>query len=160
MIKKLMCLITGLSMILVYAPAFAGGPAPFAGPAPQPCVPAQPAPCGPGYAAPGGNPCAFWGDAPFPGLCGGIVALPFLVVGTILGGNPLGPNAPVGMAPCGPLRVGPGPAGARYYPPAPCAGGYPPAPRSFLSNGILGNLPGLDVASGLIGTVTGGPGVL
>jgi hypothetical protein len=156
--RKLLSMLVGLSMVIACGPAFAGGPVPSAGPAPQPCAP-PPAPCGPGYAAPGGNPCAFWGDAPFPGLCGGIVALPFLVVGTILGGNPLGPHAPVGVAPCAPPRAAMGPA-ARYCPPAPYVNGYPPRPTSFLSNGILGTLPPVDLASGLIGNITGGPGLL
>jgi len=131
--------------------ALAGGP---------PVAAAPMAPCGParGY-APAGNPCAYWGDAPFPGLCGGVVALPFLVVGSLLGGNTVGPYPPV-----------PGPA-YRYAPGAYAPGAYapgragcpPPAPAcgpgygasGLGGGGILSGLPCLDLCANIFSGMGG-----
>lgn len=58
--KRVICLFLSMLLIITASLAMAGG-APYAN----------------GRCAPrGGNPCAYWGDAPFPGLCGGVVALP------------------------------------------------------------------------------------
>ena len=143
MIRKILGLLVCLTLVMCASLALAGGPAQQA--------PAQaygPAPCGPGYY---GNPCAFWGDAPIPGLCGGVIALPFLVVGSLLGGNPAGP--------CGP------PPSPRYNcaprplpPPRSCA---PPAYGPYYGGGgLLGGLPVFDLTSSLLGGITGGAGLL
>jgi hypothetical protein len=141
------CLVIVASGSLVMAGGAVGQPM-----GAQPCPPQ----CGPMYRppiGPGGNPCAFWGDAPFPGICGGIVALPFLVVGTLLGGNPLGPCAPAPYN-CAPRRaVLPG----YYAAPPRCGPGYPP---NFMANSILGGFPPAELASGLVGSITGGAGLL
>jgi hypothetical protein len=147
MVKRVFSIFLCVMMLSTASLALAGGP---------PAVAA--APCAPPYPAkaygPAGNPCAYWGDAPFPGLCGGIVALPFLVVGSLLGGNTVGPYPPVpgpgykyGAAPYPPAKVYPPPAA-----PA-CGPGYaPPAcgPSAF-GGGILTGLPCLDLCSSLLG---------
>jgi len=145
MIRRIFGLFICVVVLASATLALAGGPV-----AP---APAAAAPCGPAYGR-AGNPCAFWGDAPFPGLCGGVVALPFLVVGTILGGNPMGPCAPAPMPRygCAPGPVAPVPYG-RYG----AAPGYPP---TYANQGILGGLPGIDIASGLLSGITGGQGLL
>lgn len=146
MIRRIFGLFICVVMIASATVALAGGPVA------QAPVAAPPA-CGPGYVR-GGNPCAFWGDAPFPGLCGGVVALPFLVVGTILGGNPMGPcgPAPLPRYGCAPRALAPAP-----YPVYGAAPGYPP---TYANQGMLGGLPGLDIASGLFSSITGGQGLL
>ncbi len=95
MVKRVFGVITCFVILAMACVAMAGGAV-----APAPVAPCAPAPCGPAM----GNPCAYWGDAPFPGLCGGVVALPFLVVGSLLGGSSMGPGpAPVAVpAPYGP----------------------------------------------------------
>lgn len=145
MIRRIFGLFICVVLFATATMALAGGPV-----APAPAAAPY---CGPAYGR-AGNPCAFWGDAPFPGLCGGVVALPFLVVGTILGGNPMGPcaPAPVPRLGCAPAPVGPVPYG-RYG----AAPGYPPA---YANQGILGGLPGLDIASGLFNSITGGQGLM
>ncbi len=144
MVKRVICLFLSVLMISAATLAVAGGP-----------------PCAPGpYAPRGGNPCAYWGDAPFPGLCGGVVALPFLVVGSLLGGNTVGPYGPVpgpgyqcAPPPCPPQGY-PGPANP---PCGPVYGnGYSAMP---VGNGILGGLPCFDICSGLFGSITNGTGL-
>jgi len=155
MVKRVFSLFFCVMMLSTASLAFAGG---------APAVAA--APYAPAYPAkayvPAGNPCAYWGDAPFPGLCGGIVALPFLVVGSLLGGNTVGPYPPVpgpgykyAPPPCPPAKV--------YVPPtAPgCAPAYaPPAcgPAAY-GGGILSGLPCLELCSSLLG-MGGGAGLL
>jgi hypothetical protein len=133
--------------------AVAGGP-PVAAPMPAgPCPPTK------AY-APGGNPCAYWGDAPFPGLCGGVVALPFLVVGSLLGGNTVGPYPPV---PGPAYRYAPGmypPAKMGYPPPAAACGPTYAAPACGPSgygggSSILSGLPCLDLCASILGGVGG-----
>lgn len=151
MVKRVMCLVLSILFISTATLAMAGGP-PYA---PAGCAPAGGAPAG------GGNPCAYWGDAPFPGLCGGVVALPFLVVGSLLGGNTVGPYGPV--PPPG-YAAGPPPVPPRAYagpvnqPCGPVYGSGYPAPVP-VANGILGGLPCLDICSGLFGTITNGTGL-
>ncbi len=114
--------------------AIAGGPVPYG-----------PGACGPA-AAPYGNPCAYWGDAPFPGFCGGVVALPFLVVGSLLGGNPTGPCGPPPSPRYGCVQY---PSPNRYYGPPPPMG-----------SPLFGAIPGADVCTGLFGSVMGGAGLI
>lgn len=128
-----------LCLILV-----ASGTLVLAGGAPQPGYPSAPYP-GKTYTG-AGNPCAYWGDAPFPGMCGGVVALPFLVVGSLLGGNTMGPCAPTAPPVYGAPAVRPlQPCAAPVYGP--------------LNGGILSGLPCLDICAGLFGSVTGGFGL-
>lgn len=145
MVKRVICLMLSIMFLSTATLAMAGG-APYAS----------------GRCAPGGvNPCAYWGDAPFPGMCGGVVALPFLVVGSLLGGNTTGPYGPV---PGPGYQCAPPP-----YPPSPYAGPVNPPcgpvygnayPSSVpVNNGILGGLPCFDICSGLFGTVTNGTGL-
>lgn len=148
MLRKMSGLFICVTLLTCASLAMAGGAPPAARPYGAPCPPAY---------GPGGNPCAYWGDAPLPGLCGGIVALPFLVVGTLLGGNPTGP--------CGP------PPSVRYncapppYPPqkyyAPPAAYYGPAYGPWGYGGpTVGGIPAFDIVSGLVGGITGGAGLL
>lgn len=131
-----------LCLILV-----ASGTLALAGGAVQPAY--QPAPYpGKAYGA-AGNPCAYWGDAPFPGMCGGVVALPFLVVGSLLGGNTMGPCAPA--AP--PIYGAPAVRAPQPYA-APVAPVY-----GAMGGGMLSGLPCLDICAGLFGSVTGGFGL-
>ncbi len=137
MIRKIFSVLVCLTMTFLAPVAFAGG-----APAPQ-----GPPGCAPGPAA---N-CSYWGDAPFPGLCGGVVALPFLVVGSLLGGNTAGP--------CGP----PPDPRAGYGPPPPnrpMAQAPAPAPAAYAgpveSGGMLSGLGCVGVATDLISSVTGG----
>ncbi|HMK34220.1 MAG TPA: hypothetical protein VK463_04065 [Desulfomonilaceae bacterium] len=147
MVKRVISVLISILMLCSASLALAGG-APVGPPVSYPAKP-----CGPG----GGVPSNYWGDAPFPGLCGGVVALPFLVVGSLLGGNTVGPYGP-----------GPGPG---YGPPAPytCA---PPAPKPYVApcgpgagygygggGSIFSGLPCLELCSGLLGGI-GGPGFL
>jgi hypothetical protein len=113
----------------------------------------QGAPCGPNVGGPQSN---YWGDAPIPGLCGGVIALPFLVVGSLLGGNPAGPYGP---APYGPAPYGPPtqacPPGS-YAPPAcppgaPQYGGPPPGYGYAPPAGPLSGIPCLDMFSSFFG---------
>lgn len=147
MIRRIFGLFICVVMFASATMALAGGAV-----APAPAPVAAPY-CGPAYGR-AGNPCAFWGDAPFPGLCGGVVALPFLVVGTILGGNPIGPTgpAPIPRYGCAPRPLAPMPYG-RYG----AAPGYPP---TYANQGMLGGLPGIDIASGLFNSITGGQGLM
>lgn len=147
MIKKIFCAILCVIVLASATLALAGGP-PVA--AAAPCGPAPRAAYGPP-----GNPCAFWGDAPFPGLCGGVVALPFLVVGSLLGGNTTGPYGP-GFRPG--YKGVPAP-----YPPvkyvAPAAPGYYGAAYGpTAGGGLFAGIPCLDLFSGVFGSVTNGIG--
>lgn len=108
MVERFLAVLLAAVMAAVPTVALAGGAPVVATPAPVACGPGgcvtsapAPAPCGPvgmhrGY----GPRSAYWGDAPFPGICGGIVALPFLVVGSLLAGN-----SPAALA--GPPAVAP-----------------------------------------------------
>lgn len=157
--KKVFSLLLCVALIGTAFIAVAGGPPAPPRPYGQPC--AQPGPQGPQ--------CAYWGDAPFPGMCGGVVALPFLVVGSLLGGNPTGP--------CG---APPAPQYGCAQPPAPPVQGYaavpppyPPArppyaaatpPAGYYANpaqaGLLAGVPGIGLCTDLISSVTGGAGIL
>ena len=171
MVKKVLSIFLCLTMLIGTSLVAAGG-APVA----PGCAPVAPRGCGP-YA--GGQYGAapppysnYWGDAPFPGLCGGVVALPFLVVGSLLGGNTVAP--PPYAGPAGPM--GPGyKYGPRPYPQAQCAPMPRPIPQAYpapascgagpgyqgaFGGSVLGGLPCLDVASGLLGAVTGGVGLM
>ncbi len=160
MAKRFLIFIICVAMIASASLALAGGPAY----APQRYSKA----CGP---AQGGN-CAYWGDAPFPGMCGGVVALPFLVVGSLLGGNPVGPNAAVP-----PPGYAPAPYANPRYAPQPYANpGCAPqayanpgcAPQaygcgnqgSFLGGSMFSGLPCFELCSSLLGAATGGTGLL
>ncbi len=149
MVRRVFIVSLSIIMLSFTALAFAGGPPVAAAPYAPPCGPYPVKP----YAA--GPACAFWGDAPFPGLCGGIVALPFLVVGSLLGGNTMGPGGPAPFA----AQCGPRPYPAKVYAPAPCA--PPPCgPTAYGYGGgdsIFSSLPCLELCSGLLGGVTGGP---
>ncbi len=147
MLTRLVVVFTVVITVAVSPLALAGGPQYR-----TQCAPAQaPAPCGPAMGYP---PSPYWGDAPLPGLCGGVIALPFLVVGSLLGGNPAGPYGPHPGAPapncppptCAPAacppggpqygpQYGPPPAGYRYGPPA-----YP-----------MSAVPGFDMLAGFLG---------
>jgi len=153
MVQRVFSVFVCIMLLASATLALAGGPPVVAAAPAYPCPPAK------GY-APGGNPCAYWGDAPFPGLCGGVVALPFLVVGSLLGGNTVGPYPPV-----------PGPA-YRYapgaYPPvkmpypapaAACGPAYPPpgcGPGGLGSGGILSGLPCIDLCANILSGFGGG----
>jgi hypothetical protein len=157
-VKKFFSLVLCALMLCSASLALAGGPS-VAG-----CAP------GPYYqrgVVPAGNPCAYWGDAPFPGLCGGVVALPFLVVGSLLGGNTAGPYgpAPYAAVPAPGYGCAPAPVPVRAYPPpvAPpaCAPGYGPAygaPYAATGNSLFEGLPCLELCSGLLGGLGGGFG--
>jgi len=153
MLKKGICLLAGLVLLASASIAPAGGPPPQA---PQPYTYGKP--CGPAP-VPGQDPCAYWGDAPFPGICGGVVGLPFLVVGSLLGGNPAGPCGPPPTPAnyCAPPA--PYPAAKPYYYPPP-----PPRPYyygpGYSSLGLFDTIPGMEIASGIIGSVTGSAGLL
>ncbi len=147
MVKRVLSLFVFIAMLATASLSMAGG---AVYPACGPAFPARP------Y-APAGNPCAYWGDAPFPGLCGGVVALPFLVVGSLLGGNTVGPYGPV---PAPPYRYAPNamprPIGA---PMAPCGPGYGPVAGPVGGNSILSGLPCLDLCSSLLGSAGGSFGL-
>jgi hypothetical protein len=163
MVKRVVSVFLSIVMLTSASLVFAGGPP--AAPVPPACYPAQP--CGPG--GPAGAPSAYWGDAPLPGLCGGIIALPFLVCGSLLGGNTAGPYgppaygpgpgyppvsyppkyAPVGPAPCPPAYPQ---ACAPAYP-RPCGPAYGPAPAA--GGGMLTGLPCLDLCANLLGLGSG-----
>lgn len=151
MVKRVFCLLVCVVMLASTSLALAGGAPVYAQP---------PAPCGPNQYAPQGNPCAYWGDAPFPGLCGGVVALPFLVVGSLLGGNTVGPYGPAPAAAgykCGPPPMPPRPMAGPMAPA--CGPGYGPQ-ASFMGGGsMLGGLPCLELCTGLLGSLTGGMGL-
>ncbi|MDQ1240178.1 MAG: hypothetical protein QG577_2364 [Thermodesulfobacteriota bacterium] len=137
-----------VGILLVAAMTFTGTLV-LAGGAAAPAYPQ--AACGPGGYAMGGNPCAYWGDAPFPGMCGGVVALPFLVVGSLLGGNTVGPYPPIP----GPNYVAAvRPARAYVGPPAYAAAGMP-----YGGNSIFSGNPVFDLGSNLLGSFTGGLGL-
>ena len=157
MVKRILIFSLCLTTLMMASLALAGGKGAPVVCAPQPCAPAVA--CGPTV---GPNP-AFWGDAPFPGICGGVVALPFLVVGSLLGGNTVAPPAapmygqpvprgfaPVPMAPnyappvCGPVPVGCGPA---------------PYGAGAMGGGLFGGLPCLELCSGILGGLSGGFGL-
>ena len=139
MVKRVLTTALCALMVTATSLAFAGG----AVYGPAPCPPAA-----------GGNPCAYWGDAPFPGMCGGVVALPFLVVGSLLGGNTVGPYGP---APAPGYAAAPPP----YPPQRPYAPPYGAAPYNapYASNGPLGGLPCFDMLSGLFGSLASGTGL-
>jgi hypothetical protein len=131
MTKRALSCVGCLLVLLMSATAYAGGPV---GPPPA---------CGPA----GGPDCAYWGDAPFPGFCGGVVALPFLVVGSLLGGNAAAPAGPPPAA----YRGGPPPKG--YH--GPRYGAAPPA-----SDSMIAGLPCMEMASSAFSTLAGGGGLL
>jgi hypothetical protein len=155
MVRRILVGLVCVTMLISASLAVAGGPAP--GPYVKPC--------GPGY-GPGGNNCAYWGDAPFPGLCGGVVALPFLVVGGLLGGNPSVPVGPPPVAPGYRYAPPPYPPPQKYGQPA-----YPPrygpaygygARRGgmIFTGGVFEDMPIMGIASQLLGGLTGGLGIL
>jgi hypothetical protein len=159
MVRRVFGVLTCFVILAMTCVVMAGGVVAPMQCAPPQCAPAPcaPAPCGPAM----GNPCAFWGDAPFPGLCGGVVALPFLVVGSLLGGSPMGPP---------PAQMAPAPYGPRPYmaprgpvapcaPPAPCGpAGYGPA--AYGSTSLLGGgLPCLELCSSILGSFSGVAGL-
>ncbi len=150
MVKRVFGVLTFFVILIMACVALAGGPVAPAQCAPAPCAPP---PCGPAM----GNPCAYWGDAPFPGMCGGVVALPFLVVGSLLGGSPMGP-------PPAPVAYGPRPYVGPRAPMAPCApapcGPPPCGPMSYGSNDLLGGgLPCMELCSNILGSLTGMAGL-
>lgn len=166
MARKIALLFTCIAFLATGTIALAGGAPALHKPMAQPCAPA-PVPYG--AKAPGAK-SAYWGDAPFPGMCGGVVALPFLVVGSFLGGNPAAP-APYGP----PAAYGPPPAPG-YMPPPVKAGACPPpralppqaacgpgpayaGPAALAGGPALGGIPCLDLCYGLLGSVTGGTGL-
>ncbi len=169
MVKRVVSVFLCIVMLASASLAVAGGPP--APPVPPGCYPAA-KPCGP--AGPGGPSSSYWGDAPLPGLCGGIIALPFLVCGSILGGNTVGAYAPAygpGYAPgYAPVSYPP-----KYVAPpgAPCPPAYPqacaPAPRPVCGpaygpppasgGGLFTGLPCLDLCASLLG-FGGGTGIL
>jgi hypothetical protein len=121
MFKRIPALAACVCLLASAAVALAGG-----APTHQ-TAPTQAAPyCGPAY-GPGGPKSAYWGDAPMPGICGGVVALPFLVVGSLLGGNTA---APAVAPPYQPYNYAPAP-GPRYAYPAQPA----PAPVRYAAPG-------------------------
>ena len=139
MFKKTIAFFLCLTLIASVSLVLAGGPPAYYKP--------YKGACGPPGCAPA-NPCAYWGDAPFPGFCGGVVALPFLVVGSLLGGNPAGPCGPPPSPKTGCVQYA-HPHAKRYY--AQPAAGIP---------GVLGGIPGMEVANGLFGSVMNGAGLL
>jgi hypothetical protein len=142
MVRKTISLLVCITMIMSVAVAYAGGP---------PAVRGQ-GPCGPGPAA---N-CSYWGDAPFPGLCGGMVALPFLVVGSLLGGNTAGPCGPPPSPATGCAPPPPPPRPMAQAQPAPNMAYAPPAQ----SGGMLTGLGCVGVCTDLISSITGGSSLL
>ncbi|MBI5248363.1 MAG: hypothetical protein HY912_02615 [Desulfomonile tiedjei] len=162
MVKRVVSAFLCIVMLTSVSLSLAGGPP--APPVPPGCYPAKP--CGP--TGPGGPSSSYWGDAPIPGLCGGIIALPFLVCGSLLGGNTGGAYAPAYgpgyapvsypakyVAPVAPVRYAPAypQACAPAYPPAcapapmPCGPGYgQPA-----GGGMFSGLPCLDLCASLLG---------
>ena len=157
MVKRVFTIFLSIMLLSSFSLALAGGAPKAVGPAPY----AAPCPPGQGYAGPD---CAFWGDAPFPGLCGGVVALPFLVVGSLLGGNTMGPGG-YQPAPAYPYAAKPYPAKI-YAPPAaaPCGPPVPYGPAAYgpgaYDGSLFSALPVFDLFSGVLGGVTGGPGGL
>jgi len=147
MVRRVLSLFVCISVFIAAPLALAGGAA------------QGPAYYGAGYyGPPPGNPCAYWGDAPFPGMCGGVVALPFLVVGSLLGGNTVGPYGPV---PAPGYQCAPPP-----YPPRPAAVNPPCGPvygapyaASPVSGGLLSGIPCLDICTNLFGSLTYGTGL-
>lgn len=158
MVKRILIFSLCLTTLMMASLALAGGKVsvPVAC-APQPCGPVVA--CGPTV---GPNP-AYWGDAPFPGICGGVVALPFLVVGSLLGGNTVAPPAaPVYGAPV-PRGFAPVPMAPNCAPPVcgPVAPVCGPAPygAGALGGGLFGGLPCLELCSGILGGLSGGFGL-
>jgi hypothetical protein len=154
MVNKILSIFVCIMMLGTASLAFAGGP--VAGCAPPPCGPY------PYSAKPYGPPpvaSPYWGDAPFPGLCGGVVALPFLVVGSLLGGNTAGPYGP----PPGPgynCAPPPCPPGKVYGPPvaAGCGPGY--GAGYGAGGSMFGGIPCLELCSSILGSIGGGAGFL
>jgi hypothetical protein len=160
MVKKVLSVFICIMMLGVASLAFAGGP--VAGSAPPPCgpYPYSAKPYGPPPAS-----SAYWGDAPFPGMCGGVVALPFLVVGSLLGGNTAGPYGP----PPGPgYNYGPPPGPGYNCAPPPCPPGKaygPPVaagcgPGYDAGGSMFGGIPCLELCSSILGSIGGGAGFL
>ncbi len=154
MVKKVFSLFLCLIMAATASLVMAGGP-----PGPRGA-------CGPPNQA-----CAYWGDAPFPGMCGGVVALPFLVMGSLLGGNTVGPAGcgpaphpgnycappPQGRyayAPPPPVRYAPAPPPPRQYAASP---GYYPPPQD---DSVFSGLGCVGMCTDLLSSVTGGGGLL
>jgi hypothetical protein len=152
MVRRVFIVLLSVMMLSFASLALAGGPPVATAPYSAPCGPYPARP----YAA--GPACAYWGDAPFPGLCGGVVALPFLVVGSLLGGNTMGPYGP-GPAP----GCGPRPYPAKVYAPGACA--PPPCGPAgygygFGANSLFGSIPCLDLCASILGGATGGSSLL
>lgn len=163
MVKKVLSIFLCLTMLIGTSLVVAGG------------VPVAPG-CGPyvggQYGAVPPPYSNYWGDAPFPGLCGGVVALPFLVVGSLLGGNTVAPPpyaGPMGAAyncgprpcppaPCAPAPCAPMPRQACAPYAAPCGAGM--GYQGAFGGSVIGGLPCLDVCAGLLGAVTGGVGLM
>ncbi len=154
MVKKVLSLVICVMMLTTASVVLAGGP------------PYGARSCGP--AAGSNAACAYWGDAPFPGLCGGVVALPFLVVGSLLGGNTMGPCAPPGNVRYNAPPTYPPPRPYAAAPRAPYCGPaqYAAAPRGQhyggapAQTGLLAGLGCFEMAADLFGAVSGGAGVL
>jgi hypothetical protein len=152
MVKRVISVLLCILMLGAASLAVAGGPPPdYRGKA---YAPPQ---CGPG--GPQAN-CAYWGDAPFPGLCGGVVALPFLVAGSLLGGNTAAQYGP----PPGP-RYGapppPYPPRKPYGPPSPRYGQAPQYGQApYGGTALMGGLGCYEFAADIFGAVTGGSGIL
>ena len=153
MVKRVFAVLTCFFMLAMASGAIAGG---VVNPAPAPMAPCAPAPCGPAM----GNPCAYWGDAPFPGLCGGVVALPFLVVGSLLGGSTSRRHH---QLPWRRLPMVSDPAWSKPAPwpltaPVPCAPAPVPAqcgPAAYGSAGLFGGIPCLELCSSILGSFSG-----
>ena len=174
MVKRVVSIFLCVVMLATASLSLAGGPPAYK--VPPACYPAQP--CGPaGPMGAPGAPSSYWGDAPLPGLCGGIIALPFLVCGSLLGGNAggvYGPAGAPGYAPAYPQACGPVSYPPKYAAPvavAPCPPAYPqacaPAPRACgpaygpaAGGGMLTGLPCLDLCANLLGFGGGGGGLL
>lgn len=170
MVKRVFTIFLSILLLSSFSLALAGGAPKAVAPAPYGV------PCPPGQGYPMGPDCAFWGDAPFPGLCGGVVALPFLVVGSLLGGNTMGPGA---YPPAAGYPYAPKPYPPKVYAPpvaAPCAPGpygspyggpYGPMSYGQAGYGVGGNegtlfsaAPFIELGSSLLGGITGGPSLM
>ena len=165
MVKKVLSVFICIMMLGGASLALAGGPVPACAPT---CAPPCAPPCGPNAGGPYGPGSQYWGDAPFPGLCGGVVALPFLVVGSLLGGNTAGPGGPgYNCAPprynCAPPRYNcaPPPCApvSTCAPPMACGPAYGPGAYGGGGGGLFG-LPCLDLCSNILGSLGGGSGFL
>ncbi len=164
MVNKILSIFVCIMMLGTASLAFAGGPVAGCAPPPGGPYPYSAKPYGPPPVA-----SPYWGDAPFPGLCGGVVALPFLVVGSLLGGNTAGPYGP----PPGPgYNYGPPPGPGYNCAPPPCPPGkvYGPPVAAGCGPGygagygaggsMFGGIPCLELCSSILGSIGGGAGFL